>query len=120
MSTTRLRKHMGNPKYRHLSERLEALKERHEQGLLNSVEVLKHIDSPLLVYEEPDVIECDAAIKKHFWQSVKISFPEAQVIIIENSHRLPGDGALDGVKAELLTGNDQGRRGFIPHAGDAA
>lgn len=34
---------MGNPKYRHLSERLEALKERHEQGLLNSVEFLKHL-----------------------------------------------------------------------------
>jgi type I restriction enzyme R subunit len=33
----------GQPKYRHLSERLEALKERHEQGLLNSVEFLKHL-----------------------------------------------------------------------------
>ena len=39
----RLRKHMGNPKYRALSERLEALKARHEQGLLNSVEFLKHL-----------------------------------------------------------------------------
>lgn len=39
----RLRKHMGNPKFRHLSERLEALKERHEQGLMNSVEFLKHL-----------------------------------------------------------------------------
>ncbi len=39
--TARLRKHMGNPKYRELSERLEALKERHERGLLNSVEFLK-------------------------------------------------------------------------------
>mgnify|MGYP001275712586 CR=1 FL=1 len=32
---------MGNPRYKHLSERLEALKERHERGLLNSVEFLK-------------------------------------------------------------------------------
>lgn len=39
----RLRKHMGNPKYRQLSERLEALKERHERGLLSSVEFLKHL-----------------------------------------------------------------------------
>jgi len=39
--TARLRKHMGNPRYKNLSERLEALKERHEQGLLNSVEFLK-------------------------------------------------------------------------------
>lgn len=41
--TARLRKHMGNPKYRALSERLEALKERHEQGVLNSVEFLKQL-----------------------------------------------------------------------------
>jgi type I restriction enzyme R subunit len=41
--TARLRKHMNNPRYRALSERLEALKERHEQGLLNSVEFLKHL-----------------------------------------------------------------------------
>ena len=41
--TARLRKHMGNPKFRALSERLEALKERHEQGLLNSVEFLKNL-----------------------------------------------------------------------------
>lgn len=39
--TARLRKHMGNPRFRQLSERLEALRERHEQGLLNSVEFLK-------------------------------------------------------------------------------
>jgi type I restriction enzyme R subunit len=39
----RLRKHMGNPRYRKLSERLEALKERHEQGQLHSVEFLKQL-----------------------------------------------------------------------------
>lgn len=39
----RLRKHMGNPRYRRLSERLEALKDRHERGLLNSVEFLKQL-----------------------------------------------------------------------------
>lgn len=74
------------------------------------------IDSPLLVYEEPDADESSFPqdIKKHFWQSVKTSFTEAQVIIIENSRQLPGGSALDGVKVELFTGNDQGRRGFIP------
>ncbi|WP_437298189.1 type I restriction endonuclease subunit R [Sorangium sp. So ce426] len=41
--TARLRKHMGNPRYKALSERLEALKERHEQGLVNSVEFLKQL-----------------------------------------------------------------------------
>jgi hypothetical protein len=77
------------------------------------------IDSPLLVYEEPDAGESTFPqdIKKRFWESVKTSFTDAQVIIIENSHQLPGDGTLDGVKVELFTGNDQGRRGFIPQAG---
>lgn len=80
------------------------------------------IDSPLLVYEEPDAGESTFPqdIKKHFWESVKASFTDAQVIIIENSHQLPGDGTLDGVKVELFTGNDQGRRGFIPQAEGAA
>lgn len=74
------------------------------------------IDSPLLVYEEPDADESSFPqdIKKHFWESVKTSFTEAQVIIIENRRQLPDDGALDGVRVDLFTGNDQGRRGFIP------
>lgn len=74
------------------------------------------IDSPLLVYEEPDAGESAFPhdIKKHFWESVKSSFIDAQVIIIENSHQLPGDETLDGVKVELFTGNEHGRMGFIP------
>ncbi len=39
----RLRRHMGNPRYRALSERLEALKERHEAGQLHSVDFLKQL-----------------------------------------------------------------------------
>ncbi|MDX1520619.1 MAG: type I restriction endonuclease subunit R, partial [Anaerolineae bacterium] len=39
----RLRNHMGNARFRDLSERLEALKERHEQGQLHSVEFLKQL-----------------------------------------------------------------------------
>ncbi len=41
--TARLRKHMGAPRFKRLSERLEALKDRHERGLLNSVEFLKQL-----------------------------------------------------------------------------
>jgi len=79
------------------------------------------IDSPLLVYEEPDADESSFPqdIKKHFWVSVKTSFAEAQVVIIENSHQLPVDGILGDVNVVLFTGNDQGRRGFIPPAGRA-
>ena len=39
----RLRKHRGNPKFTALGERLEKIKERHEQGLLTSLELLKQI-----------------------------------------------------------------------------
>ena len=41
--TTRLRKHMGNPRFKALSERLEALRERHAQGLLQSIDFLKEL-----------------------------------------------------------------------------
>lgn len=39
----RLRKHGGNPKFKQLGERLEKIREKHEQGLLNSLEFLKAI-----------------------------------------------------------------------------
>lgn len=37
----RLRKHAGNPKFKALGERLEKVKERHEQGFMTSLEFLK-------------------------------------------------------------------------------
>jgi type I restriction enzyme R subunit len=39
----RLRRHGGNPKFMALGERLERIKERHEQGFLTSLEFLKEI-----------------------------------------------------------------------------
>ena len=39
----RLRKHLGNPKFKQLSERLDALRDRFESGQINSVEFLKHL-----------------------------------------------------------------------------
>ena len=39
----RLRKHLGDPKYMALGERLERIKEKHEQGLLTSLEFLKQM-----------------------------------------------------------------------------
>lgn len=43
MLVARLRKHRGNPKFLALGERLEKVKERHEQGFLTSLEFLKQI-----------------------------------------------------------------------------
>ena len=39
----RLRRHMGNPTFRELSERLEALKARHERGQTHSIQFLKDL-----------------------------------------------------------------------------
>jgi len=39
----RLRKHLGDPRFKELSERLESVRERHQQGLLLSVEFLKEL-----------------------------------------------------------------------------
>jgi type I restriction enzyme R subunit len=39
----RLRKHAGNPKFKEMGERLEKIREKHEQGLINSLEFLKLI-----------------------------------------------------------------------------
>ena len=73
------------------------------------------IDSPLLVYEEPDAGETTFPqdIKKHFWESLKACFTDAQVIIIENRNQVPNDETLSNVNLIQFTGNDQGRIGFI-------
>ncbi len=39
----RLRKHLGNPKFTALGERLEKIRERHEQGVITSLDFLKQI-----------------------------------------------------------------------------
>jgi len=43
MLVARLHKHLGHPKFMALGERLEKVKERHEQGLITSLEFLKQI-----------------------------------------------------------------------------
>jgi type I restriction enzyme R subunit len=62
--TARLRKHAKNPKYRALAERLEDLKNRHEQGLLVSIDFLKELlelakDVVRLERETPEEEEID-------------------------------------------------------------
>ena len=39
----RFRKHAGHPKFKKLSERLEALRDRAEQGLITSIEFVKEL-----------------------------------------------------------------------------
>ena len=61
---SRLRKHGGDPKYKALIERLEDLKNRHQQGLLVSIDFLKELlelarDAVKLEHETPPEQEID-------------------------------------------------------------
>lgn len=53
----RLKKHQNNPKFVELGERLEKLRERHEQGLITSIEFLK-----LLLQLAKDVVEAEKTV----------------------------------------------------------
>lgn len=72
------------------------------------------IDSPLVVYREPDTDEGGFSpdVKEAFYRSIAEEFQTAQVIIFEND-----DPPLDMEnEANLIrfTGADNGRYGFIP------
>ena len=72
------------------------------------------IDSPLVVYREPDTNESEFShdVKDAFYRSIAREFQVAQVIIFENDDR-PLDIAKN---ANLIrfTGANNGRYGFIP------
>ena len=53
----RLRKHAGDPKFMALGERLERLREKHEQGLITSIEFLKQ-----LLQLAHDVVEAEKKV----------------------------------------------------------
>jgi type I restriction enzyme, R subunit len=53
----RLKKHAGNPEFVALGERLERLREKHEQGLVNSIEFLK-----ALLSLAKDVVEAERKV----------------------------------------------------------
>jgi len=54
----RLRKHLGDPRFVELGERLEQLREKHEQGLLTSIEFLKQ-----LLELARDVVEAEKDVR---------------------------------------------------------
>lgn len=85
--TARLRRRAGSPEFRALSERLEALKSRHERGQMNSVEFLKYLlelarDVVMAEREIPPAVDEDlgkAALTELFQQVRNASTP----IIVE-------------------------------------
>ncbi|MDP3720068.1 MAG: hypothetical protein Q8T13_20090 [Acidobacteriota bacterium] len=72
------------------------------------------IDSPLVVYREPDPGEEEfpASVKDSFYREVSKVFTEMQVIILENDE--PPADLGDAAHVVLFTGTAEGRWGFIP------
>jgi type I restriction enzyme R subunit len=106
----RLRKHTGNPKFKELGERLEKVRERHEQGLLNSLDFLKNI-----LQIAKDVVEAENKIdpdenKDKGLSALTELFNEVKSkqthIIVE---RIVAD--IDGIVKEVRFPNWQGTSG---------
>ncbi len=76
------------------------------------------IDSPLVVYKEPETTEEDFSIdvKAAFFTDIAKSFQDAQVIILENE--VPPDNIIKDETANIIqfTKTDLGRSGFIPQS----
>jgi hypothetical protein len=73
------------------------------------------IDSPLVVYREPDMDtddELPVAVKSRFYESLADGYGDRQVIIMENEE--PPEHVAAGVSLTRFTAADHGRRGFIP------
>jgi hypothetical protein len=72
------------------------------------------IDSPLVVYREPDPEEGSfpRAVKDYFYESIAETFRDAQVLILENDS--PPPGLTGDINMITFTKTDSGRYGFIP------
>ena len=71
------------------------------------------VDSPLVVYREPDPDERGFApgLKDAFYRSLAASFEDSQVIILENED--PPDDIRDVANLIRFTGTSSGRYGFL-------
>lgn len=102
--TARLRKHAGNPKYKALAERLEDLKNRHEQGLLVSIDFLKALldlakDVVRLERETPVAEEIDrgkAALTQLFEEAKNGSTPVMVKRVVDDIDEIVRAVRFDG------------------------
>jgi type I restriction enzyme R subunit len=102
--TARLRKHAGNPKYKALAERLEDLKNRHEQGLLISIDFLKALldlakDVVRLERETPAAEEVDrgkAALTQLFEEAKNGSTPVMVKRVVDDIDEIVRAVRFDG------------------------
>ena len=75
------------------------------------------IDSPLVVYREPDTDEGNFShdVRDAFYRVIATDFRASQVIIFENED--PPDDLKTSANLIRFTGTSHGRRGFIPDSG---
>ena len=105
--TARLRKHMGNPTYKALAERLEDLKKRHEQGLLLSVEFLKAlldlakdvVKTERETPEEEDIDRGKAALTQLFEEARNGDTPVMVKRIVDDIDEIVRQVRFDGWQA---------------------
>ena len=103
----RLRKHAGNPKFKALGERLEDLKNRHQQGLLLSIDFLKELlalakevvkterDTP----EEEDVDRGKAALTELFEEAQTGDTPVMVKRVVDDIDEIVRAVRFDGWQA---------------------
>lgn len=74
------------------------------------------IDSPLVVYREPDDGEKDFApdVKANFYRQIAEDTVDRQVIVFENDD--PPSDLPESIHVIHFSGSDRGRYGFIPSA----
>ena len=102
--TARLRKHGNNPVYKALAERLEDLKNRHDQGLLVSIDFLKallELAKDVVRSEretlEEDEIDCGrAALTELFEEAKNGETPVIVKRIVDNIDEIVQQVRFDG------------------------
>ncbi len=74
------------------------------------------IDSPLVVYREPDPgeVTLDASVKSAFFADLASEFLEEQIILLENDEPPEEIAAREDVNLIRFTKRDEGRYGFLP------
>jgi type I restriction enzyme, R subunit len=103
----RLRKHMDNPRYRKLSERLESLKEQHEAGQLHSIAFLKSlldlardlVNAEKEVPQEEDEDRGKAALTELFQQARNTETPIMVERIVDDIDNIVRVIRFDGWQA---------------------
>ncbi|MBN2116290.1 MAG: HsdR family type I site-specific deoxyribonuclease [Anaerolineales bacterium] len=111
--TERLRKHMDNPRFRKLSERLERLKEQHEAGQLHSIAFLKAlldlardlVNAEKEVPQEVDEDRGKAALTELFQQARSTDTPIIVERIVDDI-----DDIVRKIRFEGWQATDAGKR----------